>query len=213
MAMANPAPESARHPDPKYWKTASDHDLLRLCAVGNPEAFDAIVQRYKNPILNYIYRMLHDYDRALELTQETFIRVYKNAPRYKFMSTFSSWIYKIATNLTLNEIRRRKYVKFNSLVPPKNIDPDEEVLEMDLEDTKSPLPDQLLEKDETVMMVRKAIDSLPPKYRSPLILRDVDGMSYEDISKSIRLPLGTVKSRINRGRLLIKKKLEKFFRF
>src|SRR5215210_4086280 len=99
-------------------ESASDHELLAAIRDGDESAFQELVRRYRNPITNFVYRMLDDYERAVELSQETFIRVYTSASRYQANYSFSTYIYRIASNLAISELRRRKRRRFVSLFSP-----------------------------------------------------------------------------------------------
>jgi RNA polymerase sigma-70 factor, ECF subfamily len=186
-------------------ETASDHELLADIKDGDEAAFQEIVRRYRNPITNFVYRMLDDYERSVELAQETFIRVFTSASRYQANYSFSTYIYRIATNLAISELRRRKRRKFVSLFSPF-ADDNGEAVELDPPDL-NPLQDESLIKDERRKAVAKAITSLPEKYRAAIVLRDVEGLSYDRIAEVLKLSEGTVKSRINRARNLLKEKL------
>jgi RNA polymerase sigma-70 factor (ECF subfamily) len=189
-------------------ESASDHELLAAIRDGDELAFQELVRRYRNPITNFIYRMLDDYERAVELSQETFIRIYTSASRYEANYSFSTYIYRIATNLAISELRRRKRRKFVSLFSPFNDDNGDPV-EIDPQDIK-PLQDQTLIEDERRKAVARAIKSLPEKYRAAIVLRDVEGFSYDRIAETLKLSEGTVKSRINRARNLLKEKLSAY---
>lgn len=195
---------------PSNDRELTDHDLLRALSAGETWAFDIIVERYKKPITNYITRMIGDYDRALDLCQETLLRVYLNAKRYQFISTFSSWIYKIATNLALNELRRRKKVRFLPLLFKSSHEDDDDYKLKDVEDTKMSTPLESMEQRELNSVLSKEIQNLPVKYRTPLILRDVQELSYQEIAQVTELPIGTVKSRINRARRMLQLKIEPY---
>lgn len=153
--------------------------------------------------------MIGDYDRALDLCQETLMRVYLNAKRYQFISTFSSWIYKIATNLALNELRRRKKVRFLPLVFRSGDDFEEEKVK-EVEDTRSESALDTMERREVNTVLNREIAKLPVKYRQPLILRDVQELSYLEIAQITDMPIGTVKSRINRARRMLQTKIEPY---
>jgi len=189
-------------------ENAGDHDLLAATRDGDQAAFQEIVRRYRNPIVNFIYRMLNDYDRALELAQETFIRVYMSASRYRAEYSFSTYIYRIASNLAISELRQRKRRKVVSLFV-RSKGEFAEIEEMDPPDNR-PLQDQTLMEDEQKKAVRRAISSLPDKYRAPLVLRDIEGHSYDRIANILDMSEGTVKSRINRARNLLKEKLSAY---
>jgi RNA polymerase sigma-70 factor (ECF subfamily) len=189
-------------------ESANDHELLVSIRDGNEAAFQEIVRRYRNPITNFVYRMLDDYDRSVELAQETFIRVYTSASRYQANYSFSTYIYRIATNLAISELRKRKRRKLVSLFSPFTND-DGELVEMDPPDSNI-LQDEALIETERRRAVTRAIKSLPEKYRAAVVLRDVEGLSYDRIAEVMNLSEGTVKSRINRARNLLKEKLSAY---
>ncbi|MFN0118900.1 MAG: RNA polymerase sigma factor [Blastocatellia bacterium] len=186
-----------------------DHMLLEATRTGDEMAFQELVRRYRNPITNFVYRMLNDYERAVDLSQETFIRVYTSAERYQATYSFSTYIYRIASNLAISELRQRKR---RNLVPIPSFfsDKDGDEMEIELPDTKATLADDQMIADERRKAVSKAIASLPEKYRTAVVLRDIEGKSYEEISEVLGLSDGTVKSRINRARNLLKEKLQEF---
>ena len=189
-------------------ETANDHELLAAIRDGDEAAFQEIVRRYRNPITNFVYRMIDDYERAVELSQETFIRVYTSASRYQANYSFSTYIYRIASNLAISELRRRKRRKVVSLFSPFTND-EGEAIEIDPPDS-NPLQDESLIQSERRTAVARAIKSLPEKYRAAIVLRDVEGLSYDRIAEVLSLSEGTVKSRINRARNLLKEKLSAY---
>lgn len=183
-----------------------DHSLLAATRTGDEAAFQEIVRRYRNQITNYVYRLLDDYDRAVDMAQETFVRVYMNVDRYQATYNFSTYIYRIAHNLAISELRQRKRRRLIPL-PTFFSDKDSEEVEVDLPDHRQVAADDAMIGDERRQAVSKAIASLPDKYRAPLVLCDIEEKSYEEISEVLGLPVGTVKSRINRARNLLKEKL------
>lgn len=187
-----------------------DHQLMEATRGGDEMAFYELVRRYRAPITNYVNRMLNDYDLAVDLAQETFVRIYTNAHRYRADHSFSTYIYRIATNLAISELRRRKRWRLVSLVSyfaPR--DGADEGNDLELPDDRA-LPDEGVLEDERRQMVRRAVAALPEKYRAALVLRDIEGHEYESIAKILNLPLGTVKSRINRARNLLREKLRAY---
>jgi RNA polymerase sigma-70 factor (ECF subfamily) len=186
-----------------------DHQLLAATGAGDEMAFLEITRRYRNQITNYVYRMLDDYDRAVDLTQETFVRVWVNAGRYQATYNFSTYIYKIAHNLAISELRQRKRRRTIQL-PTFFSDKDNEEVEIEIEDRKQPLAEDVMIGDERRRAVSRAIASLPEKYRAALVLCDIEEKSYDEISEVLGLPVGTVKSRINRARNLLKEKLRDY---
>jgi len=186
-------------------RSVSDHQLIERVRSGDEAAFSEIMSRYKNPITNFLYRFLNDYEEAVDLAQETFVRVYFAIDRYHTNYAFSTYIYRIATNLAISELRRRKRRSILSLTGLFQSD-ETDTTEFQPPDLR-PLPDRDLVEDEKSRVIAKAIATLPPKYRVPIILRDVEGRSYEDVAELMQLGLGTTKSRISRGRGLLKEKL------
>ncbi len=186
-------------------RSVSDHELIEKVRHGDESAFGEIMARYKNPITNFLYRFLNDYEEAVDLAQETFVRVYFAIDRYHTNYAFSTYIYRIASNLAISELRKRKRRSILSLTGLFQTDEDN-AIEFQPPDSR-PLADSDLVEDEKSRTIAKAIATLPPKYRIPIILRDVEGRSYEDVATLMRLGLGTTKSRISRGRGLLKEKL------
>ena len=186
-----------------------DEDLIGLVDKGNDRAFEILVERYKTPILNFLYRMLGDSDTCEDLTQETLIRVYRNAGRYKRIAKFSTWIYTIAANLGKNELRnrsRRAGITWDD-IQNCNLKTDDSA-PMRVRPVRT---DGAIERSELRVALNGAIRSLPARFRTPFVLRDVEGFAYEEIAKMLKLPKGTVKSRINRARLRFKEYLEENF--
>ncbi|MEQ1606926.1 MAG: sigma-70 family RNA polymerase sigma factor [Pyrinomonadaceae bacterium] len=186
----------------------SDHELVDATRNGDESAFAEIMQRYRNPLTNYLYRFLNDYEEAVDLAQETFVRVYFALDRYHTQYAFSTYIYRIATNLAISEIRRRKRRKLLSLTGLFQGE-DDSVVEFQPPDGKM-LADEELVEDERSQIIAKAIAALPEKYRVPVILRDVEGKSYDEVAEIMELGIGTTKSRISRGRALLKEKLQNY---
>lgn len=183
----------------------SDHELVSAAKNGDESAFAEIIERYRNQITNFLYRFLNDQEEAIDLSQETFVRVYFALDRYHSGFAFSTYIYRIATNLAITELRKRKRRKILSLTGLFQSD-EEDATEFQPPDTR-PLADAELLDDERNRTIAKAIATLPPKYRVPIILRDIEELSYEEISNVMGLGLGTTKSRISRARGLLKEKL------
>ena len=186
----------------------SDHELVEAAKNGDESAFGEIMARYRSPITNYLYRFLNDYEEAVDLAQETFVRVYFALDRYHTNFAFSTYIYRIATNLAISELRRRKRRRLLSLTGLFQGD-DGENVEFQPRDDRA-LPDAEMLDDEKGRTIAKAIAALPEKYRIPVVLRDVEGRSYDEIAEIMGLGLGTTKSRISRGRALLKEKLQHY---
>jgi len=183
----------------------SDEELMMKCLNGDMSAFELLVMRYKDLIINFIYRSIGDYHRAEELSQETFLRVFKSASRYEPKCQFKNWIYLIATNLCRNEIRnrqRRNTVFFDDLVP-EDEDVNYSSLMMDVRN----LPDELYEKKEQRQLIQQTINRLPENQRTALLLVTYQNMRYEEIAEVLDCSVSAVKSLIHRARQTMKKLL------
>jgi RNA polymerase sigma-70 factor, ECF subfamily len=186
----------------------SDHALIEATRRGDETAFGEVMARYRGPITNYLYRFLGDYEEAVDLSQETFVRLYFAIDRYHTDYAFSTYLYRIATNLAISELRRRKRRKLLSLTGLFQNEIDEGI-EFQPPDGRS-LPDEDLIEGERSRQIEKAIGALPDKYRAPIVLREIEEKSYDEIAAILGLGLGTTKSRINRARGLLKEKLRNY---
>jgi RNA polymerase sigma-70 factor (ECF subfamily) len=173
-----------------------EQHLIGLVRDGDESAFSEIVRLYKDRIVNYLCQLTGDYQRAAELAQETFLRVYFKAEKYRPIAPLSSWIYAIASNLAKTDLKRRRRAMFVSL---DDLPPTVDVSTPSREASDSGL----------VANLRLALEGLSPRYRIPIVLKDIEGYSQEEIAAIIKRPVGTVKARISRGRNLLKKHLEK----
>jgi RNA polymerase sigma-70 factor (ECF subfamily) len=151
---------------------------------------------------------LNDYEEAVDLAQETFVRVYFALDRYHTQFAFSTYIYRIATNLAISEMRRRKRRKMLSLTGLFQAE-DDSTVEFQPPDKKALQDDEMVDEERSQVIAR-AIAALPEKYRVPVILRDIEGKSYDEVAEILQLGLGTTKSRISRGRGLLKEKLQHY---
>ncbi len=174
-----------------------EQELIRRVQHGDEVAFADIVTAYKDRIVNYLYQFTHDYQKAVELSQETFLRVYFKAGQYRPVAPLSSWIYAIASNLAKTEMKKARRVPVVSL---EEIASHEVRAKAYAEDK----PDSGMLKN-----LRQALDELRPRYRIPVILKDMEGFSQEEIAHILRKPVGTIKARISRGRSMLRKKLAK----
>jgi RNA polymerase sigma-70 factor (ECF subfamily) len=149
-----------------------------------------------------VYRFVGDRETAEDIIQETFLRAFRRRKDYRAIANFSTWLFTIAGNLAKSELRRRKRWRFFSL----NWDEESET-GIDIPD-ESKRPDTMAETSMTDDLIQEAIESLPANYRRVIILRDVEGMSYHEISKIVGRPVGTIKSRVNRARLRLQRRLK-----
>ena len=175
-----------------------DNDVVRAFLEGDQRAFGELVRRYDTRLLNFVYRTIGDRERAQDLVQETFVRVYRHIERFDLTKKFSTWIYTIASNLAKNELRNRSrnpLVLFQTI--KKNWDADHRPLEW--EDTQYK-PDDLFRKRHLREKVEEAVKELPEHHRIVFVLRELEGKTYEEIAEITGCNLGTVKSRLNRAR-------------
>src|SRR5882672_10739366 len=183
----------------------TDEDVMERCALGSETAFRALVQRYRSRIMNLVCRFINDRDRAEEISQEVFLRVYRNRERYRKSGKFSTWIFTIAVNLTKNEIRSR--VRHKGTFSLDAMEEDSGGQGLAFPDLK-PLPDEDLNASEIRRRVAEALEKIPARYREAVVLRDIEGLSYEEVGEILRIPGGTVRSRINRARLMLKERMK-----
>lgn len=172
----------------------SDYRLMERVKAGDLVAFNQIVDKYRDRLMNVIFRMVQGTEEAEDIVQETFLRVYQHRDSFDFRHCFSTWLYTIALNLARNELRKRKRFKFFDIFDMQGKE-GEIAVEMEL---PSNLP-QVLEK---------ALESLPEKYKTAFVLRDIQELPYEEVAQIMNIPLGTVKSRVNRARAILRDKLK-----
>ena len=179
-------------------KQLDDSGVVAAFLAGEKRAFGELVERYQNRLLNFVYRTTGDRERAEDLVQETFIRVYRHLHRFDQSKKFSTWAYTIASNLAKNELRNRSrnpLVLFQTI--KKNWQDEERPLQF--EDSSS-RPDDLFRKRHLRALVEEATAQLPEHHRQVFVLRELEGKSYEEIAEITECNLGTVKSRLNRAR-------------
>ena len=173
----------------------TDEELIAQFQAGNENAYLEIVERFKDRLFAFVYRFVGDGDLAEDLVQDTLIKVYTHRHAYREIARFSTWIYTIAGNLARTELRKRKRRATFSM---STLGIGEREYELPSEDYA---PTKTLEGEQTEKHIRNAMAKLPLHFRTVIILRDVQELSYEEISKIMKIPLGTVKSRVNRARL------------
>jgi RNA polymerase sigma-70 factor (ECF subfamily) len=180
-----------------------DQALVERVQAGDKAAFDILVQKYQNKIIQLAYRYVHDQDEAMDIAQEAFIKAYKALGRFRGDSAFYTWIYRIAINTAKN------YLVASNRRPPKaDIDAgDAEQYEGATGLREYATPERMLLRDELKETIAGAIENLPDDLRTAITLRELEGMSYEEIAQAMDCPIGTVRSRIFRARDAIDDKL------
>jgi RNA polymerase sigma-70 factor (ECF subfamily) len=183
-----------------------DHELVDRVLAGDREVFSSLVQRHQNMIFNFMYRMVGERGFAEDLTQEVFLKAYEALPRFRGEAAFATWLYRIAHNHCLNALRqKRREIPVTALAKdPANGNPITRS-----PDPASP-PDELLERRELQAVVQAKLAELTPEHRAVLVLRDIQGLSYDEIAAALNLEGGTVRSRIHRARIELKEKIRNY---
>ncbi|HXY20837.1 MAG TPA: sigma-70 family RNA polymerase sigma factor [Gemmatimonadales bacterium] len=194
-------------PTAKDLQALGDQEVVELAKAGREAAYRELLRRYERPVFSLIFRMVRDRTLAEDLAQETFVKVLNALGSYRPEYKFSSWIFKIANNAAIDQLRRRQLDTLSLDGSPEARTADEiEATALQATDrAESPLEE--LESRETGAAIERAIDRLRPEYRSCILLRHVEGRSYEEIAEVMDLPLGTVKTYIHRARLELREYL------
>ena len=198
-----------RDPVPPPIPSLSDEDLMARVAEDDERAFTELVRRFQGRVTNLIARVLNDRESSDDLAQEVFVRVFVHRRNYRRGSKFTTWLFTIAANLAKNEIRRR--------VRKRNwfsLDALQEVMSDSAIQLADPSEGQelALQREQLQDAIGRAIATVPEKYRVALVLRDIEGFAYEEIGQMLRVPGGTVRSRINRARGMLRRKLRPLLR-
>ena len=181
----------------------SDKEIL-MQAAKDQDSLAILVKRYRTPLYNFVYRFVGDRETAEDIVQETFLRCLKHSHQYPAIEQVSTWLYTIAGNLAKTELRRRKRWHWVPIGPSED---DERTSFYEPVD-KDQLPGEQTDTKRVHDSVVEAIHELPHEFREAVLLRDLNGFSYEEIAKIINCPVGTVKSRVNRGRIRLQKNLQ-----
>jgi RNA polymerase sigma-70 factor (ECF subfamily) len=179
-------------------KTLTDGELIETAIGGREDSFEELVRRYQRPITSYVYRMLNDYDAALDVTQEVFIKVYNSLARYSSDYKFSTWLYRIAHNAAIDYMRRNSVNQQS--IEAENADGS---YQLQIESPR-PNPEQERERSEWRTEIESVVKCLPTVYRELILLRHAQDLSYDEIAEITNLPLGTVKNRLFRAREMMR---------
>jgi RNA polymerase sigma-70 factor (ECF subfamily) len=178
--------------------------LIERSRRGELAAFDELVRRYERSVYNTAYRLSGSYDDASDIAQEAFVRAWNNLKSFRGDSAFSTWLYRIVTNVFLDDRKRRRARPHRSL--EEEMDLEESSVTRQFEDP-SPGPQEMAEGDERRRLLEQAIATLPEAQRAMVVLYHTQGLAYEEIAEITHLPMGTVKSRLNRARLALRDRL------
>lgn len=185
----------------------SENVLVKRSKQGDVAAFEELIAAYQKKVLNLAFRMLGNSADAEDAAQDIFVRVFKAIPNFNEESKFSTWLYKVSTNVCLDLLRRRKRQNVNNTVSINQYSSDEEEYELPVED-KAPTPYEQAQKSEAMRALERALDQLGEEQKAVIVMRDINGLAYEEIAEAMNCSLGTIKSRINRSRLALRKLLE-----
>ncbi len=183
---------------------ATDKEIIERVKNGEKEAYDLLVLKYQQRVINLISRFVKNHSDALDVSQETFIKAYRALPNFRGDSAFYTWLYRIAVNTAKNHltVQSRKITKSDYDVA------DIEQIEGNMSLTEQTTPESLLVKDELQETILKTIENLPEDLKSAIMLREIEGLSYEGIAEVMECPVGTVRSRIFRAREMIDSKIK-----
>ncbi len=189
--------ERTRTPSPEI----SDGILAQQSLAGDQRAFEALVQRYSVALFNFICRFLGDYDQACDILQQVFLQLYISLPNLRTGEPLKSWLFQVARNRCLDELRRKRAIHFSELEPVN--DEDELSLLATMPDT-SPLPEEVAERRDLQQCLQKAIGTLPPKFRSVVVLRYAAQLSFSEIGQVLKMPEATAKTYFQRAKPLLR---------
>lgn len=209
METVRTPPEESAPTRRAQLRKLSDEALMEQLQAGVVDAFDILVDRYTDPLSHYLYGFVGDEQKVNDLLQETFIRVFRNRHSYERIAKFSTWLYTIAGNLARSEYRKHKRDPTTSIYRTTR---DDEEYELQLPDGHRH-PDRLADQPIYREEIQKALQQLEEPYREAVVLRDKQQLSYKEIAEITDVPMGTVKSRIHRGREKLQELLEEVYPF
>jgi RNA polymerase sigma factor (sigma-70 family) len=179
----------------------TDGMLVKRTLAGDQSAFEMLVRRYNVPIFNFICHSLGDYDLACDISQQVFLQLYISMPTLRTGEPLKAWLFQVARNRCLDELRRKKAVHFSEL---EGINDDDDLSPLDIMPDPRPLPETIAERHDLQQTLREAIDALPPKFRSVVLLRYTTQMSFSEIGKTLSMPEATAKTYFQRARPLLR---------
>ena len=182
-----------------------DADLVSRAQRGDPAAFEELVTKYQDRVYNTCYRMCHNHADALDLTQSAFLKAFQALPRFQARAGFFTWLFRIAVNLTLSH---RRALSRRPSLSLRHFDDDQGRAYEPTADPETSDPTRSAEQTEMYRRLEAALDQLDEEFRAAVVLRDVEGLDYAAIAEVLEVPVGTVKSRIHRGRLMLRELLE-----
>ncbi len=183
----------------------TDGTLVQQTLAGNQQAFETLVHRYNNALFNFICHYLGDYDLACDILQQVFLQLYISMSTLRTGEPLKAWLFQVARNRCLDELRRKRSIHFSELEASND---DEELSPLAIMPDTQPLPDEIAERHDLQQALRTAIDALPPKFRSVILLRYAGQLSFSEIGKTLKMPEATAKTYFQRARPLLRTTLE-----
>ena len=179
----------------------SDGMLAQRALVGDEDAYALLVERYSTPLFNFICRFLNDYDAANDILQQVFLQLYISLPKLRIGEPLKSWLFQVARNRCLDELRRKHAIHFSEL---QGTSEDEDLSPLDIIPDTSPLPEEIADRHDLQAILQRAIDTLPPKFRAVVLLRYTAQFSFSEIGQSLQMPEATAKTYFQRAKPLLR---------
>ncbi len=190
-------------------KEITDGMLVQRTLAGDQYAFEGLVRRYQTPLFNFICHYLGDYDLACDVTQHVFLQLYTSLPTLRTNAPLKAWLFQVAHNRCLDELRRKRVLHFSEL--DLSTDDDDDLSPLALLPDGDPLPDEMAERHDLQAALQQAIATLPPKYRAVVLLRYAGQLSFSEIGKALHMPDATAKTYFQRSRPLLRAALGKWY--
>lgn len=187
----------------------TDGTLVTRTLAGDQSAFELLVQRYHTPLFNFICHLLSDYDLACDVAQQVFLQLYISMPTLRTGEPLKAWLFQVARNRCLDELRRKRSIHFSDL--EANSD-DDDLSPLDIMPDTQPLPDEMAERSDLQQALRSAIDALPVKFRSVVLLRYSGQLSFSEIGKTLNMPEATAKTYFQRARPLLRSAMASYWK-
>lgn len=182
----------------------TDGLLAQQAMAGDQRAFEALVHRYSTSLFNFIYHFLSDYDQACDVLQQVFLQLYISLPKLRTGEPLKAWLFQVARNRCLDELRRKRAIHFSDLEAASD---DDELSPLDAMPDTRPLPEELAERHDLQDHLRRAIQTLPPRFRSVVLLRYTAQLSFSEIGQALEMPEATAKTYFQRAKPLLRKAL------
>ncbi len=187
----------------------TDGMLVQQALAGNQSSFEVLVRRYNTSIFNFICHYLNDYDLACDISQQVFLQLYISMPTLRTGEPLKAWLFQVARNRCLDELRRKKVIHFSDLEASNDED---DLSPLAIMPDNSPLPEELAERSDLKQKLGVAIDSLPPKFRSVVLLRYAGQLSFSEIGKTLNMPEATAKTYFQRARPLLRAAMANYWK-